>query len=202
MRERTRAARAASGEAVVEAIEDLIKEGGVRAVTAREVARRVGVSVGSVYLVHGSLDAAISAANGRTLARIDAAMADAVEGCVGEGGDAVACCVALGLCYARFARENRQAWAALFDFAPQDRGLLAVHHAALGAMVDRIVAQLVRLDPSLGAEEAAIRARTFFGAVHGVVHTALEGWFFGAPADRLEAEVRVLVRALVGAGRG
>jgi AcrR family transcriptional regulator len=181
------------------AIADLIEEGGLRAVNAREVARRVGVAVGSVYLVHGSLDAAISAANGRTLARIDAAMGVAVEEATRSGGDAVACCLALGRCYARFARDHRQAWAALFEFTPEDRGLLSVHHAVLAGMVGRIVQELARLSPQTPVEELAVRARTFFGAVHGVVHTALEGWFFGTPADRLEAEVDVLVHALVGA---
>jgi len=202
MREKTRASRAETGGAVLDAIEALIEEGGVRAVGAREVARRVGVAVGSVYLVHGSLDAAITAANGRTLARIDAAMAEAVEQATAAGGDAQACCVALGRCYVRFARTNRQAWAALFEFAPQDRGLASVHHAVLAGMVARIVEQLERLDPTAPPEDLPVRARTFFGAVHGVVHTALEGWFFGTPADRLEAEVEVLVRTLVAGVRG
>jgi hypothetical protein len=42
----------------------------------------------------------------------------------------------------------------------------------------------------------AIRARTFFAAVHGVISISLEGRFVGITPDLLEWEVTVLARLL------
>lgn len=242
MRQRTRQARQESGEAVLDAIEALIAEGGLVAVNAREVARRAGIAVGSVYLVHGTLDRAVSLANGRTLARLDAAMEEAIRTPLdgGEGpptahasssppsapsstptslssstppsvnaaietatapaissAEGMARCLALGRCYARFARTHREAWTAITAFSPSDKTLLSMHHGALDGLVARIVDALRLVRPDLDDAVLSVRARTFFAAVHGVVHTALEGWFMGTPADRLDAEIDVLVRGLV-----
>lgn len=275
MRQRTRQARQESGEAVLDAIEALIAEGGLAAVNAREVARRAGIAVGSVYLVHGTLDRAVSLANGRTLAKLDQAMAEAVADVslhtafhgalhgtphgtpqgtghlqntahdtspgsapyiepATEPGQAspagtssgapqdsvppgtsprdsapqdaapaddvqagLARCLALGRCYVRFARTHREAWTAITAFTPADKALLSMHHDALEGLVARIVDALRMVRPDLDDATLAVRARTFFAAVHGVVHTALEGWFMGTPAGMLDAEIDVLVRGLV-----
>jgi hypothetical protein len=41
----------------------------------------------------------------------------------------------------------------------------------------------------LSAEDRAIRARTLFGAVHGVISISLEARFVGLPPERLEREL-------------
>jgi len=190
----------ARAQAVLAAIASIIEEGGVGAVNAREVATRAGIAVGGIYLAFGTLDAAILAANAATLGRLDAAMEQAIVGM--DTAEPLAVFQALGRCYVQFAVTERQAWAALFEFTPRQKEGLEGHREALQLLVARIVATLVRLRPDMEVAQAEVRARTLFSAVHGVVHMALEGWFLGAPRERLDSEVEALITAMVrGLGR-
>lgn len=180
--------------AIVDAVAEIVGESGVAGVAAREVAKRAGVALGALYLDFGTLDAAVVAANARTLEALDAEMATVVAGL--PSADSAEVFQALGLCYVTFAMSNRAAWAALFEFSPRDRGVLDSHHEALERLVDRIAIPLQALRPDLPPGDARIRARTLFGAVHGVVHMALEGRQLGAPRALLEREVAALIDAM------
>ena len=50
--------------------------------------------------------------------------------------------------------------------------------------------------PDLSDAEVRLRVRTLFGAVHGVVHLALQGRLVGVPEPLLRQEVAALVGAL------
>ena len=182
-------------EAVVAAIADIIAQGGVSQVTARDVARRAGIAVGGIYLAFGTLDHAIVAANAHTLDRLDQKMQAAMV----AAADAPLLEVfqVLARCYVDFAIHNRNDWAALSEFVPRDKSVLETHHAVLQSLVGRIVATLLRLRPDWSRSQAEVRARTLFSAVHGVVHMALEGWFLAAPQDRLHEEIDGLIAAMV-----
>lgn len=41
----------------------------------------------------------------------------------------------------------------------------------------------------MSAEDRAVRARTLFGAVHGIISITLEARFVGLPPERLEREL-------------
>jgi hypothetical protein len=59
------------------------------------------------------------------------------------------------------------------------------------------VGPLRQLRPDLPETEIRLRVRTLFGAVHGVVHLALQGRLVGVPEPQLRQEVAALVGALV-----
>ena len=56
-------------------------------------------------------------------------------------------------------------------------------------LMDVIAEPLAELQPNLSAEDRASRARTLFGAVHGVISISLEARFVGVPMERLEREL-------------
>lgn len=181
--------------AILDAVSALIAQDGVASVNARSVAQRAGVAVGAIYLAFGTLDGAVVAANARTLGRIQGVMEEAVRGL--DGDDPLTVLRALGQRYLAFALEERQAWSALFEFTPRDKTLLEIHHTTLESLVGLIAEPVVRLRPDWSGQEAQVRARTMFGAVHGVVHMALEGWVLGTPSALVEREVNGLITAMV-----
>lgn len=55
--------------------------------------------------------------------------------------------------------------------------------------MDGIAEPLAELQPDMPPEDRAIRARTLFGAVHGVVSISLDSRFVGLPPARLAREM-------------
>jgi hypothetical protein len=68
-------------------------------------------------------------------------------------------------------------------------------------LIARIGAPLAALRPDLPPQALRLRVRTLFGAVHGVVHLALQGRLVGLPEASLRPEVAALVGALVTGAR-
>lgn len=142
--------------------------------SAREVAKRVGYSIGTLYNVFGSYDALMLAINGRTLdlwldylaTRLAAAPAD--EDRLGRAIDA----------YFEFAILHRHAWAALYDFrlpddmvAPDD---YAAKVTAIMAIVEREVAAAL---PAEAQGDAPGLTRSLLATVHGHCFFTLAGTF-------------------------
>jgi len=89
-------------------------ETGFARFSAREVAKRIGYSIGTIYNVFGSYDQLILAINGRTLdlwldyleSRLDEVADDRLAAAIGA--------------YFEFAVVHRNAWAAIYDFRLPD----------------------------------------------------------------------------------
>jgi hypothetical protein len=131
--------------------------------------------------------------NSRTLERLGAALAPA-----SNAGSPEAVTLALADAYAVFALENRRLWSALFEHRlPEGVEMPDWHRQEHEVLIARIVQPLRQLRPDLPEEEIRLRVRTLFGAVHGVVHLALQGRLVGVPEPQLRQEVAALVGALV-----
>jgi AcrR family transcriptional regulator len=140
--------------------------------SAREVAKRIGYSIGTIYNVFGTLDALMIAVNTRTfglwtdyLARH---LADA-------GQDRIAAMVEG---YFRFAAENPNLWMAIYDHRlPHDMKMPegdAVERGRLTRMVEAEIAiTLGRPDDA----SIARLTRSLVATVHGHASFALTGTF-------------------------
>lgn len=142
--------------------------------SAREVAKRVGYSIGTVYNVFGSYDGLILAINGRTLelwldyleARLCALDVDddRLRGAI----DA----------YFEFAIINRHAWAALYDFRlPDDIEPPEYYRQkviAIMTVVEHEVAALLKVSRRSEAPELT---RSLLATVHGHCFFTLNGTF-------------------------
>lgn len=140
--------------------------------SAREVAKRIGYSVGTLYNVFGSYDRLIRAINSRTFRlwtdeirrRLDEAGEDRVRALV-EG-------------YFRFAAENRNLWMAIYDHrVPQDFEISEEDAATRAELTDIVVHEVAALVPASRQDQAPRLARSLIATVHGHCTFALNGTF-------------------------
>jgi len=185
---------------LIEAAGKRIAEGGLANFRARDVAADVGCALGGIYTVFEDLDDLILHVNASTLDRMRQELTEAAKNC--GPGEALR---TLARGYARFARENGNVWDALFDHRmgggrPVPDWLLAEH----SVLLRYIMAPLAALQPGLSEEELRTRARTYYGAVHGIVTFSLQQRFLGLPEDRLTPELDIFVGHIVDGmlGRG
>lgn len=178
---------------LIEAAEAEIAEKGLLGLKARDVTQRAGCALGAIYNAVADLDELVMRVNSRTLVRLGAALAPA-----SDAGGPEAITLALADAYAVFALENRRLWSALFEHRlPEGVQMPDWHRQEHEVLIARIVAPLRQLRPDLPDDEIRLRVRTLFGAVHGVVHLALQGRLVGVPEPLLRQEVAALVGALV-----
>lgn len=178
---------------LITAAEAEIAEKGLLGLKARDVTQRAGCALGAIYNAVADLDELVMRVNSRTLERLGAALAPA-----SHAGSPEAVTLALADAYAVFALANRRLWSALFEHRlPEGVEMPDWHRQDHEVLIARIVAPLRQLRPDLPDDEIRLRVRTLFGAVHGVVHLALQGRLVGVPEPLLRQEVAALVGALV-----
>ena len=171
---------------LIEAARARIAVEGLASLRARDVTQDAGCALGGLYTAFADLDELIFHVNALTLQALAGSLA------LGEVKDRSPTDRLRNLArrYLAFAIANRNLWKALFEhqlpesrMAPQ--WLLDEHLFLMGVIAE----PLAELQPSMSAEDRAIRARTLFGAVHGVISISLEARFVGLPQERLEREV-------------
>jgi AcrR family transcriptional regulator len=171
---------------LIEAAKHRIKNEGLSNLRARDVAADAGCALGGLYTVFEDLDDLVIHVNSATLAMLEETLA------LAEVRDRTPTDRLRNLArgYLKFAVAHRNLWSALFDHVFADgRPAPQWHLDEHLALMEVIAEPVAELQTGLSLEERAIRARTLFGAVHGVISISLAGRFVGLPAERLEREV-------------
>ncbi len=149
-----------------------ISETGYARFSAREVAKRVGYSIGTLYNVFGSLDQMLLAINGRTLdlwvhyleVRLEGKTTDRLRHAIEA--------------YFEFAILNRNAWAALYDFRlPDDVAMPAYYQAKVNRITDIVIRAIATELPDGAQDQAEPLARSLLATVHGHCFFTLNGTF-------------------------
>lgn len=188
---------------------DLMDKGGLEAVKARVVANAVGVSVGTLYNLYGTIDGLVVAANlqifdalntlGRQrMRRVEQELAASSQAVSGRDG-ALLRLLGLAQAYVEFVAANAGRWSALLAFN-RSRGVLAApadYHARQDSLID-IVGDALLTTP-LGPQPARRRvaARALWSAVHGIVSTNYFGVDERGARARTWAQIELLVTAFV-----
>ncbi|WP_322963961.1 TetR/AcrR family transcriptional regulator [Sphingomonas fuzhouensis] len=167
----------------------LVAETGLACFSAREVARRIGYSIGTIHNVFGSADRLIAAINTRSFAAwaqyLGARLAQAGD------GDRIA---ALVEGYFGFARDHTHLWTAIYDHRlPADMGLSEADEAGRG-LLTRIVVEEIANALHRPVDEAVIAlSRSLIATVHGHCAFAISGaWaLMGEAAPEAAALARV-----------
>lgn len=140
--------------------------------SAREVAKRIGYSVGTLYNVFGSLDMLVVAINGRTLDQWRHHLEQRLETTSDNRLHAAI------EAYFEFAILHRHAWAALYDFRlPQEQPLPDSYEARLTAIIELVVAEVAAALPAHAQDQADALARSLLATVHGHCFFTLNGTF-------------------------
>ena len=178
----------------------LMAELGYARFSAREVAKRIGYSIGTIYNVFGSLDALLLAINSRTFTLWAAWLHDKLaQSETGAGEDRIAALVAG---YFDFAARNPNLWMAIYDHRlPRGTEMpdSCRKRAGLTGIVEDEIAKVL---PPETRDRAPALARSLVAVVHGHCEFALNGTFALLGEEQPEQAALVRVReALAGAGR-
>ncbi len=176
-------------ERIVAVATQIIQERGLEAFTAREIARHIGYSPGTIYNVFRNLDAIILAIEGRMLERLEAKLRE-----MPKNGDARAHLLEVADSYVTFTHDNPQLWNLLFEHrmtngqkAPEEHqqrldGLLQIIEEALGSFIT-------------DAEEGDLKrsARVLWASVHGITSLSTTDKLSNVTSDTAQPLVRDLV---------
>ncbi len=174
----------------------LMAETGYARFSAREVAKRIGYSIGTIYNVFGSLDALLLAINRRTFAIWAAWLRDKLAV---AGEDRIAALVAG---YFDFAERNPNIWMAIYDHRlPPGAEMPDSYRAQRSALTGIVEEEIAKVLPPAAHGEAAALARSLVALVHGHCLFALNGTFALLGERDPEAAALARVReALAAAG--
>ncbi len=171
---------------LIEAARNRIISDGLTNLRARDVTQDVGCSLGGLYTVFTDLDDLVIHVNSATLKALEASLA------LAEAKDRTPTDKLRNLArgYLRFAVNHRNLWKSLFDHHPPAGRPSPEWHLEEHMFLMGVIAEpLAELQPDMPVTARAIRARTLFGAVHGIVSISLEGRFVGLPIESLEQEL-------------
>ncbi|MGI6246690.1 MAG: TetR/AcrR family transcriptional regulator [Pseudochelatococcus sp.] len=179
---------------ILDAAERIVAEKGIGHLNIRDVARASGCSVGTIYTHFADLDGLALHVNARTLARLAAALDDVERH--DQGGDIAGQLCAMAGAYMDFAAGNYHVWSALFEHRmPQP--LPEWHREDHFRLFRRIAGKLRTLHPNLPDDEAFLRARTLYAAIHGIVSLGMADRLGRLPAETLKAEIRRIMPNLL-----
>lgn len=178
----------------------LMAEVGYARFSAREVAKRIGYSIGTIYNVFGSLDALLLAINSRTFTVWAAWLRDKLTAAgEGAGEDRIAALVAG---YFDFAARNPHLWMAIYDHRlPSGTEMPEGYRRQRAGLTGIVEAEIAKVLPPETRGRAPALARSLVALVHGHCEFALNGTFALLGEEQPEQAALARVReALAAAG--
>ena len=174
-----------------------LAETGLSRFSAREVAKTVGYSIGTLYNVFGSYDGLMLAINARTLTLWAAHLRTRL----GEAGEDRIAALVRG--YFEFAVQQPKAWIAIYEHHMADNGAAPDWYQALAAdLMGIVVGEIAAELPSIDSAAVLALARSLVATVHGHCVFALYMTFSmlgeEAPVEAALARVREAIEAARG----
>ena len=151
-------------EHILQAATELIATGGLAGLSAREVARRIGYSAGTIYNVFDNLDDLILTIEARMLDALDEKL-DALPA-IGTPRENV---LQLAQAYLAFTHDNPKLWNLLFEHhLPAGTDVPPAYRAKLEGLLARIETAMTPLFADTAESERKRAARVLWAGVHGI----------------------------------
>jgi len=164
MARRSEHTREQLGELILGAAEQLIAENGMAGLSARAIAKAIGYTPGTIYLVFANLDDVILHVNARTLDRLFAPIEKAVAGDDTPTGQLVRAARA----YVEFARAHPNLWRACFEHRlPSEQTGPDYIDMRIQRLIALIMPPLAAASRAEGAHLNAA-AQALWSGVHGI----------------------------------
>jgi AcrR family transcriptional regulator len=155
-------------ELILDASTALISEGGLCSLSAREVARRIGYSPGTLYNVFENLDDLILTIEGRLIDGLAVELDKVLT--IGSPKEKA---LALGRVYIKYTSENPKLWNLLFEHhLPAGRELPAWYQQKIDGIMERVEATIEPLMPDCKPEVVKRTAQVLWAGVHGITSLA------------------------------
>ena len=177
-------------EMALQAAEKIVVEQGFEGLSARKVAKDIGYTVGTLYLVFDNIDDLILQINARTLDRLNQKMTELKSGSE-DPRDYV---LRLGEVYIRFADEDPHRWAMVFEHRlAEGRSVPEWYQEKVSRMFALVEESLEPLAGKRPQEEVSQAARALWGGVHGICILALSDTLGIAGVDSVQQLTRSLI---------
>ena len=188
--------RADLRDKLVVAAEARIRETGVTALRARDLAKDAGCAVGAIYNAFDDMTALVMAVNGRTFQRLGAVVEASIT--ASRGASATDRLILMSEAYLDFASDNSRLWRALFDLElPADGAVPVWYRTALDRLFQHIAGPVAELFPDQPPEEQALTVRALFSSVHGIVLLGLENRISGVPPQDIRRMIALVLSRLM-----
>lgn len=175
---------------ILDAAQAIIESHGLAGLSAREIARRVDYSPGTIYNMFQNLDDVVLHVEGRVLESLEARLAEVTRD--GNASDVVQ---RMSRTYLTFAAERPRLWNLLFEHhLPKDAVLPPSYQQRFEALAARVEEALAPLYPQDGVEACRHAARTLWASVHGIASLATADKLSAVTPENAGALVEDLVR--------
>ncbi len=154
---------------ILDAARSVVERDGLVGLSAREIARLIGYSAGTLYNIFENLDDVLLTLQVQMLGEL-------VERLKAEPHDANPHkrVEALARCYVSFALENRRLWNLLFAHPlPAGVAVPPAFHDYVNSVAAVIADALLPLMPAASAADADTASRTLWAGVHGITAIAV-----------------------------
>lgn len=162
-------------EMALSTAEGLLERQSIHEISARQIAKSMGYTVGTLYTLFANLADLQVQVNGRTLAALHA-------GCLADDSAAQAPVKRIqgyARAYSAFARAQPFRWRAVFSrILPADEALPDWFQARINAMFDMLEEPLRQLAPHQSRARIREAARILWGGVHGIIALAMDDKLF------------------------
>jgi AcrR family transcriptional regulator len=152
---------------ILDAAQEIIEAQGLAGLSAREIARRIGYSPGTIYNLFANLDDVVLNVEARVLDGLDKRLSEVQEGCDGQAsGD---CLRRIARAYLSFTQEKPRLWNLLFEHhMPKGAELPAWYQQKLEGLTAQIERAIAPHFPPGSEDERQRAARVLWAGVHGI----------------------------------
>lgn len=177
---------------VLVAAEDLVVEGGLPQLRVRNIAVKIGYTVGSIYMVFDNMNDLILQIKGRTLDDLAEQMGQV------ECSNCEQCLERLSSTYIKFASQNLNRWSMVFEHRlPEGTVVPEWYQKKVDNIYSKFEAQFAMIAPELTASQRRQTALAFFGGVHGICVFMLTTQLGGLSEKDLEESVVLLIKRFI-----
>jgi AcrR family transcriptional regulator len=175
---------------ILDAAQSIIEANGLAGLSAREIARRIGYSPGTIYNMFQNLDDVVLHIEARVLdaldERLQAVLAD------GPPEEKVS---RLAEAYLTFTQERPKLWNLLFEhYMPADSQTPGWYQQKLELLMSRVEAAMAPLFPSDAEAERHRAARVLWAGVHGIASLATANKLSNVTTEAASLLVRDLIK--------
>jgi AcrR family transcriptional regulator len=151
-------------ELILDAAQDIIQDQGLAGLSAREVARRIEYSPGTIYNMFENLDDVVLHVEARVLEALDKRLSSVLAD--GDPADRLG---RLANAYLAFTHDNPRLWNLLFEHhMPTQAQLPAWYQQKLEGLMARVEEAIAPLFPAGRDADRQRAARVLWAGVHGI----------------------------------
>lgn len=154
---------------ILDAAQEIIEAQGLAGLSAREIARRVGYSPGTIYNIFANLDDVVLNVEARVLDALDARLSEVQQGAEGDADGLVR----IAHAYLAFTQERPRLWNLLFEHhLPPGTELPAWYQQKLERLMGQIERALAPHFPPDREADCQRASRVLWAGVHGIASLA------------------------------